>query len=76
MAHALNASRITAPLAAPADKAAPGTPSIFTRLYNAMVEARYQSALREIRRHEAMVKGFEATSGVSAWTLPFQSDAK
>jgi hypothetical protein len=72
MAHALNASTLSANTST---DAAPKK-GVFARLFDAMVASRYHSAARELRRHDALLKGLESNSGVSAWTLPFQSDSK
>ncbi len=70
MAHALNASMISAA----ADTAKPAKPSFFNRLLNAMAESRYQSAMRELRRHQNLTNGLAAYDGETGFDiLPFRS---
>lgn len=73
MAHALNASQVASSLAGPVEKARPATPSFFSRWYNALLESRYQAALREVRRHEALVGGFGSLDrALDHSALPFK----
>ena len=69
MAHALNGSFFPAT----AEKAQPRIRPFFARMLDRMVESRYQTALRELRRHEALVGGFASLDGAPDHsTLPFK----
>lgn len=68
MAHALNATALSASAPAAAKK------GFFARLLDAMIASRYESAARELRRHDALMKGFHRASDVSVASLPFETD--
>jgi hypothetical protein len=69
MAHVLNASMIDGTVAT-------SKPSFFRRLVDAMIESRYQSAIREIRRHQTAINSLSAHNGeTGSDILPFRSAA-
>jgi hypothetical protein len=61
MAHALNASFFPAT----AEKAKSNVRPFLARMLDKMVESRYQAALQELRRHEALVGSLAARDGAT-----------
>jgi hypothetical protein len=72
MAHALNAPMHSAS----AETSKSEKPSFFRRLVNAVIESRYQSAMRELRRHRNLTSGLSAYERQTGFEmLPFRSAA-
>lgn len=75
MAHVLNASMLAG--ATGTVKPSRSTkPSFFRRLADAIVESRYKTAMREVRRHQDMINRLSTRTGeTSTGSLPFGPSA-